>query len=570
MKLRALTLTFAAVAYAAPTVTKVEPPNWWIHHTRNPIQVLLTGSELGGATLTSESRALRVEVRQTSADGRYLFAYVNIGADAKPGRYRFHVRAGGAETAFDFGLDTPLPPAGRFQGFTPDDVIYLLMPDRFATTQTVDAVLAYHGGNLLGIRERLPYLKGLGVTGIWATPVYRNSTPDASPYHGYHTVDFYDVEPHFGAMREFRDLVDAAHQLGMKVLEDQVANHCGPRHPWVTAPPTPTWFHDLERRPRLPNNFDITALADPYARPARLDPPLRGWFAGSLPDFDQTDPLLSDYLIQNALWWIGMTGIDAIRQDTYPYVDRPFWEQWQSAIDRQYPTLTVTGEITAPTPAVLSFFEGGTRRRGFDTRLKSMLDFPLEHALRAVFAEGHPMTELTDILAQDFLYQHPEMLVAFLGNHDQPRFLTLAGGVIGRLQMAQTFLLTTRRVPHLYYGDEIAMGAGTDRTDRTIRADFPASAFAGAASNPEFIFLRELLRQRAAHPALRHGDLVQLMVNKDQYAFLRTSPEERVLVVLNRAGSQRPIALDVSDLHLVEGPKVTIDEPGPITVRVLK
>jgi glycosidase len=255
-----------------------------------------------------------------------------------------------------------------------------------------------------------------------------------------------------------------------------------------------------------------------------------------------------------------MTGMDAIRQDTYPYVDRPFWEQWQTAIDRQYPALTVTGEITASTPAVLSFFEGSTRRRGVDTRLKSMLDFPLEHAIRAVFAEGHPMTELTDILSQDFLYQHPEMLVAFLGNHDQPRFLTLAGGDIGRLQMAQAFLLTTRRVPHLYYGDEIAMGSGADRTDRSIRADFPVTAFAGAPDHAEFQFLRDLLRQRAAHPALRHGDLVQVLVEKDRYAYVRTSPEERVLVVLNRAGSERPIE--------VEG--VTIERPGPVTIRVLK
>src|SRR5262245_41432730 len=317
---------------AAPTITKVEPPNWWTGHTRHPIQLLLTGSDLKGASVTSESRAMRVEMRRTSDDGRYAFAYVMIASNAKPGKYRFHVHAGGAETTFEYALDAPLAPAGRFQGFSSDDVIYLLMPDRFATTQTVEAVNAYHGGNLRGIRERLPYLKELGVTGIWATPIYRNSNPRADPYHGYHTVDFYDVEPHFGTMQDLRELVDAAHALGMKVVQDQVANHCGPDHPWVAAPPTPAWFHDLARMPRLRNNFDIAGLADPYARPGRLDSPLRGWFAAHLPDFDQTDPLVSDYLIQNALWWIGMTGIDAIRQDTYPYVDRPFWERWQTAI----------------------------------------------------------------------------------------------------------------------------------------------------------------------------------------------------------------------------------------------
>ena len=550
-------LLLVCALHAAPSVVKVEPPNWWIHSTRNPIQILLTGSDLSGTTLAAEARDFRVEVRRISADGRYLFAYLTIPASARPGKYRFHVRKAATDAAFDFRLDTPLSSAGRFQGFTPDDVIYLLMPDRFATAARNETVNAYHGGTLRGIRERLPYLKDLGVTGIWATPVYKNSTPDASPYHGYHTVDFYDVEPHFGTMQDFRDLVDAAHRLGMKVVQDQVANHCGPAHPWVAAPPTPTWFHGLDRTPKLRNNYDIAGLADPYARPSRLDPPLRGWFAGHLPDFDQTDPLVSDYLIQNALWWIGMSGVDAIRQDTYPYADRPFWEAWQSAIDRAYPSLTVTGEITAPTPAVLSFFDGGTRRRGFDTKLKSMLDFPLEHAIRAVFAEGQPMTQLTDVLAQDFLYQRPEMLVAFIGNHDQPRFLTLAGSEVTRLHMAQAFLLTTRRVPHLYYGDEIAMGAGTDRSDRSIRADLPVDAFTSAPSSPTFGWLRVLLHLRQEHPALRRGGLTQLLVNQDQYVFLRTSPEERVLVVLNRAGSERPLDLDVSDLGLAERSRFT-------------
>jgi len=179
---------------------------------------------------------------------------------------------------------------------------------------------------------------------------------------------------------------------------------------------------------------------------------------GNLPDFDQTDPLVSDYLIQNALWWIGMSGIDGIRQDIYPYVDRPFWEDWQLSLDRQYSNFLVTGKITARTPAVLSFFQGGISRYGVDTKLKSILDFPLEGALKSVFGAGQPMTLLTDILAQDSLYPRPEELIVFAGNHDQPRFLTVAGGDVSKLLMAQTFVLTTRRIPHLYYGDEIDDG----------------------------------------------------------------------------------------------------------------
>ncbi len=574
-----LILLFATAAIAAPSVQKVEPPNWWVRHTRNPIQVLLTGSDLNGAIVTTSARGFRIEPRRASDDGRYLFFYLTMDRSVKPGKYTFQVKKAASVTAFDFALDSPLDPGGRFQGFSPDDVIYLLMPDRFANGDPANdsppeynrpadrqTVNAFHGGDLRGIRDHLPYLKELGVTGIWVNPVYKNSSPGTNPYHGYHTVDFYDVEPRFGTMKEFRDLVDAAHELGIKVVQDQVANHSGPRHPWVEHPPTPTWFNDLNRVPKLRNNYDIAALSDPYARPARRESPLRGWFVGELPDFDQTDPLVADYLIQNALWWIGMTGLDAIRQDTYPYVDRPFWEKWQVAIDREYPNLIVTGEITAPTPAVLSFFDGGVRRNGIDTHLKSMLDFPLEDAIRRVFAEGQPMTRLTDILAQDSLYQHPELLVAFVGNHDQPRFLTVAGGDVSKLLMAQAFLLTTRRVPHLYYGDEIAMGAGTDRTDRSIRADFPGgwpgdpvNAFQpeGRTGDAAVVYnrMRELLHFRQGHPALRRGNLTQLLVNRSQYAFLRTSPEERVLVVLDRAGGTQQLELPVDDLHLPEGLK---------------
>jgi glycosidase len=570
-------------AAAAPRVDKVEPPNWWVPHTYNPVQLLLTGSDLKGASVTTSSRGFKIEIRNTSANGHYLFVYLDIAKTAAPGAHRFQVKTSAGTGEYNFTLERPLDKRGRFQGFTPDDVIYLLMPDRFANGDASNdnpaglgrpanrtAVGAYHGGDLRGVREHLPYLKDLGVTGIWMTPAYKNSNPTGTPYHGYHTVDFYDSEPRFGSMKEFRELVDAAHAAGIKVVQDQVANHSGPHHPWVADPPTPTWFNNLERTPKPRNNYDIVGLSDPYSRPRRRELPLRGWFAASLPDFNQDDPLMTDYLIQNALWWIGMSGVDAIRQDTYPYVDRPFWEKWQSAIDREYPGFVVVGEITAPTPAALSFFEGGLRRRGTDTKLPSMLDFPLQKATRDVFAGGQPMTKLTDVLAQDSLYLHPERMVAFVGNHDGPRMLTEAGGDVSRLLMAQAFLLTTRRVVHLYYGDEIAMGKSTDRTDRSIRADFPGG-FAGDAVDSftpagrtgeaaqVFERMRDLLHLRQQHPALRRGDLTQLLVNADQYCYLRTSPEEYVLVVLNRGGAAKPIEIDVDDLGFADGMKFQPD-----------
>lgn len=573
----ALWLALLAGAQAAPVVKKVDPPNWWIGHTLNPIQLLLTGQDLKGATAAADSKALKIQVRQASDDGRYLFLSVEIAKDARPGKYRFRVAGPSGTAGFDFTLDPPVQTTGRFQGFNPDDVIYLVMTDRFsdgdpgndsppefgrpADRKTNDT---YHGGDFRGVRNHLEYLKDLGVTGLWMLPVYKNSSIRSSPAHGYHTVDFYEVEPRFGTMKDLRDLVDSAHRLGLKVMQDQVANHCGPYHPWADAPPTKTWFHGLHLEPKLRNNFDIASLADPYARPKSRMVPLTGWFAGHLPDFDQSDPLVTDYLIQNALWWIGMTGIDGIRQDTYPYADRPFWEKWQSAINRQFPKFFVAGEITARTPAVLSFFEGGIRRYGVDTKLTTMLDFPLHKAIRSVFAQNGPMTELTEVLLQDFLYQRPQSLVAFLGNHDEARFLSIAEGDIARLLMAQTFLLTTRRIPHLYYGDEVAMGVGQGTDRGATRADFPGgfpgdplNAFTpeGRAGHPALVFdfLRGLLHFRQKHPALRRGNLVQLLVDKGQYAYLRSTAEEHVLVVLSRSGATSPIELNVDDIPLPDG-----------------
>jgi glycosidase len=607
LKVGAPVLFSLAYAMAAPKVDKVEPPNWWTPHTLNPIQVLLTGSDLSGAAVTTASKGFKIEVRKISENGHYLFAYLDIGKDAKPGTHRFQVKSASGATEFNFTLDRPLDPKGRFQGFSSDDVIYLIMPDRFADGDPANDNLpeygraadrksagAYHGGDLKGIRDHLGYLKDLGVTGVWVTPITKNSATGANAggaYHGYSASDFYDVEPRYGTMKDFKDLVDAAHAAGLKFVLDQVANHSGNRIPWVKDWPTETWvsFENQTSRPR--NNFDIAGLADPYSRPKRRDLPLKGWFSPAMPDLNQEDPLVSDYLIENALWWIGVSGVDAFRQDTFPYVDRPFWEKYHTAIYRQYPDFVVTGEITAPNPVALSFFEGGVTRRGVDTKLRSILDFPLESAVRHVFGEGQPMTALVDLLTQDSLYQHPEMLVVFPGNHDQPRFLTLAKGDISKLMMAEAFLLTTRRVVHLYYGDEVAMQGGRDPDNRRDFPggwpddpvnDFTAEGRTGDAAKV-FNWTRDLLHFRQEHTAIRRGGMIELLTNQDQYAYLRTSPEEDVLVVLNRAGHDKPIQIDVDDLPLkdglrltplaagasealVSGGKIVIEQPGEVRI----
>jgi glycosidase len=466
-------------------------------------------------------------------------------------------------------------------------------PPQFGRAADRKSPGTYHGGDLKGIRDHLAYLKDLGVTGVWVTPITKNSVAgqDIRTYHGYSASDFYAVEPRFGTMKDLQDLIEAAHALGLKIVQDQVANHSGNRTPWTGDLPTKTWVHYADQQTRPRNNFDIAALADPYARPKRAEVPVNGWFSQAMPDLNQEDPFVSDYMIENALWWIGMTGIDAIRQDTYPYVGRAFWEKYQTAVNRQFPAFVVTGEVTASTPVVLSFFEGGVRRRGIDTKLPSILDFPLESAVRQVFADGQPMTKLVDILAQDSLYLHPEMLVVFPGNHDQPRFLTQAKGDVAKLMMAEAFVLTTRRVVHLYYGDEVAMLGGRDPDNRHDFPggwpDDPVDAFTEAGRTGDaakvFNWTRDLLHFRQAHAAIRRGGLTQLLSTPEQYAYLRTSPEENVLVVLNRAGSAKPVSIEVDDMPLPNGTrlasfaagvpdaivsngKVAIEQPGEVQI----
>ena len=600
-------LLSAACAAAAPRITKVEPPNWWTPHTLNPVQILLTGTELSGAVVSTAAKGFKIEVRQVSENGHYAFLYLDIGKDVRPGTHVFSVKTPSGTTEFTFRVDRPLDPHGRFQGFTPDDAIYLIMPDRFANGDPANDSLpeygppadrkmtrAFHGGDLKGIADHLGYLKDLGVTAIWVTPITKNSASGRNAggqYHGYSASDYYDVEPHYGTLQQLKALVDATHAQGMKFVLDQVANHSGDRIVWSGDWPDKNWVHFQDRNPKPRIRFDIAGLADPYSRPARRELPLQGWFTAAMPDLNQENPLVADYLIQNGLWWIGVSGVDAFRMDTFPYVDRPFWEKYLTAILKEYPHFVVTGEVTAPNPVALSFFEGGTRRRGVDTRLNSILDFPLESAVRQVFAESRPMTGLVDLLAQDSLYLHPEMLVVFPGNHDQPRFLTAAKGNIPALMMAEAFVLTTRRVPHLYYGDEVAMQGGRDPDNRR---DFPggwpedsSNAFTPEGRSGDaakvFDWTRALLHLRQDHPAVRRGSLTQLLYDSDRYAYLRSSPEEDVLVVLNRAGAEKPIELMVDDLPLpdglrlrsvlapsgdvtVAGGKIVIDHPAEVQV----
>jgi glycosidase len=495
--------------------------------------------------------------------------------------------AGSAEAPFD--VVAPLPRAGRFRGFSAEDLVYEIMPDRFAdgdpgnddpprSKGLFDRAKKryYHGGDLKGIIDRLPYLKDLGVTALWLTPVYDNNDrlnqkerPEGeavTDYHGYGAVDFYAVDEHLGDLAVLRGLVDAAHRAGIKVIQDQVANHTGPYHPWVADPPTPTWFHGTAER-HLDETWQTWTVADPHAPPELRASTLDGWFVNILPDLNQDDPEVARYLIQNALWWVGMTGLDGIRQDTLPYVPRRFWRDWSAALHREYPRLRIVGEMWDGDPALVSFFQGGARRfDGVDSGIDTLFDFPLFYPVRRAFGEGKPLKEVATMLAHDGLYPDAASLVTFAGNHDTPRFMNEPGASGEGLGLAFTFLLTARGLPMIYAGDEIGMPGGGDPDNRRDFPggwpDDPRDAFTEAGRTPAersvFDRVRTLARLRAELPALRRGKHVSLAVGEQVYAFARVAGEACVVIGLNNGSAAAAIDLPAMPAGLSDG--ITLED----------
>lgn len=579
-----------AVSWAAPAagrrppeVLKVEPPSWWPGHSVNPVRLLIRGRQLGSAGVEALGEGLSIGLVRANAAGSYLFVDVLIDEKATPGPRRLRIATPAGSTQAPFELSTPLSREGRFQGFSADDLMYLIMPDRFADgdpgnddPEVSRGLLDrrrgryYHGGDLQGIVDRLPYLADLGVTALWLNPWYDNVNHlnekeqyDEGPitdYHGYGAVDLYGVEEHLGTLAKLRELVDAAHRHGIKVIQDQVANHTGPYHPWVTDSPTPTWFNGTVKK-HLANKWQTWTFADPHATPSTQEETLGGWFIDILPDLNQDDEEVARYIIQNTLWWVGTTGIDGIRQDTLPYVHRRFWRDWMAAIKNEYPRLRVVGEMFDGDPALVSFYQGGVARfDGIDSGIDALFDFPLFYPIRRAFGEGKPVREVAMMLARDRLYPRPGELVTFLGLHDVRRFMDEPGATVAGLKLAFTFLMTARGIPLVYYGDEIAMPGGNDPDNRR---DFPGgwpgdprSAFGPAGRTPEeeslFGHVRRLARLRAELAPLRRGATVNLLAEEQAYAFARTAGDGVVLVAFNNGKEGAGVDLPVAGLGIGE------------------
>lgn len=564
LRLALALLVFAAGPARAQTVSgsdrieiqKIDPPNWWVNLPRP--MLLVQGSGLDGATFSLSDPRLHIERTKTSQNGHWAELWLTT-SPATPETIQVRAARGGANTAVPFRFAARHASQDGFAGFSSKDVMYLIMTDRFADGDPSNDGPAderakprgWHGGDLRGIAGHLDYLQDLGITTVWITPVYQNHGPQS--YHGYGATDMYAVDEHFGSLKDLQALAAALHQRGMKLVLDMVPNHVGPTHPWADDSPEPDWFHGTkEHHTKAADNF--ATLLDPHAPWRDQRDVTQGWFAGILPDLNQENPAVSQYLIQNAVWWTEETGLDGIRLDTFPYVGRQFWHDFHAQLHALYPHLTTVGEIFNKDPLIPSAFAGGAIRTGIhpavDTGLDTPFDFPTYFALRDVFLKDAPMTRLADVLSVDGLYPHPERLVPFLGNHDVTRFMNEPNATLARLKLAFTVLTTMRGMPEIYSGDEIAMQGGEDPDNRR---DFPGgfggsqpNAFIAAGRTPEqqqaFSALKELLAIRRSHPALQTGDEQVLLADHDVFVFARTLGSQRVVIAVNKSAAAQDVS----------------------------
>jgi len=589
----------AAAQVGPPAVSKVEPPSWWARHSINPLRLLIRGRNFRGARVRPtrpETVASSVRVNQT---GTYLFVDVRVAPGTRPGEYPLILETGAGKATIPFVINEPLNTRSNFQGITTADVIYLIMPDRFANGDpTNDAPdgsppeandrknpRAFHGGDLRGVINRLPYLKELGVTALWLTPWYDNyngvNTCDRpwcpnTYYHGYHAIDYYGVEDRFGDLETLRELVTKAHALGIKIIQDQVANHVGSRHPWTIDSPLPDWFHGTLQKHQL-NSFQNSVLLTPHANRDEVRNVLAGWFNEDLPDMNQEQPEVARYEIQNALWWVGITGIDGIRQDTIQYMPRSFIRDLSIALRRQYPRLWMVGEVFERDAAQTAFFIGGhTGWDGIDTRLDSVFDFSLWNVSLQVFTGKLPVRALRDQLKYDALYPDPLKLTVLANNHDTPRFMSLEGATLEGAMMHVAFTLSIRGTPQIYYGEEIAMHGHEDPDNRR---DFPGgfrgdarNAFETTGRTPDeqrmYEWTRQWIRLRKEQSAIRDGRLIDLFYDEHTYAFARQNRSQTVIVVFNRSPQQKMISLPAGAIDLGDGRRLIplIGEAKPATI----
>jgi glycosidase len=569
-------------AFPQVTFQRVDPPGWWVGMADSSLQLLVYGNEIALANVKINYPGVILNKITRLENPDYLVIDLVITKDTRPGKIPV-VFEYQREILFeiDYELNSRNESSADRAGFGKNDVIYLVMPDRFSNgNQDNDTIAGMiepadrsnpdgrHGGDLKGIRDQLQYIGDLGVTALWLNPVLENNMPDKS-YHGYAITDFYRVDPRLGANDEYRSLVEACHERGIKVIMDMVFNHCGANHPWIYDMPSANWIHQFPEFTR--SNFRIETTIDPYASEYDLELMNTGWFDKSMPDLDQQNNILATYLVQNSIWWVEFAGLDGIRMDTYPYSSKEFMARWIQRLFLEYPNFNVVGETWLQKESHTAYWQAGSALSGaYSSSLPSVTDFPLQYAIKDALNEKDGwttgLTRIYYVLSQDFMYPDPFQNVIFADNHDLSRLFTSLGQDYNKFKIAMTILLTTRGIPMIYYGTELLMTGEEPKGHGYIREDFPlgswqqtidskqpATGLTDTEGGPAPVinsqqkeamqYVKTLLKWRKHSDVVHQGKLKQFLPNEGIYVYFRYTDKAAVMVVINKNKEVRQLDL---------------------------
>ncbi len=570
---------------AAQKIDRIEPTNWYVGMKNPSVQLMVYGKDIRSAEVSTNYPGVKIDSLVRLDSPNYLLVYMNI-KDAQPGTMKICFKTGKNKTNVNYELKARDMKGEDRQGFTNADVLYMLMPDRFASSGKnleVKGLNAYkvdrsqpslrHGGDLEGLRQHLDYFTELGVTALWFTPVLENNSPDhgkSSSYHGYATTDYYRVDPRFGSNADYRRLVDEAHQKGLKVVMDMIFNHCGFEHPWVKDLPskdwlnTPEWLYPENQKytvktqtmdgeqttntKYLQTSYKLTPVLDPYASKVDLHETVDGWFVPTMPDLNQRNEHLMTYLIQNSEWWIETVGIDGIRMDTYPYADRKGMARWMEVLNKEYPNFNTVGETWVTEPAYTAAWQKDSPLQKENSNLKTVMDFAFFDRVNQAKNEEtdawwNGFNRIYNSLCYDYLYKDPSHVMAFIENHDTDRFLGETQDTLA-LKQALALLLTVNRIPQLYYGTEVLMNGTKQVTDGNVRKDFPGG-FPGdthscfttegrtKAENDMFRWTARLLHWRQGNEVITKGKQTQFIPQNGVYVVARSYNGKNVMTVIN-------------------------------------
>jgi glycosidase len=554
-------LTGLAAVGEAQEIERVEPPFWWTGFEHSEVQLMLYGNNISMLTPATDYPGVSIRRTVRVRNPNYLFVYLDIGRDVLPGVFDIVLSEGDytVNRTYELRQKNPLP--DRVRGISAADSIYLLMPDRFANGDPNNDEFYFlddkldrddhygrHGGDLKGIADNVDYIANLGVTSVWLSPVVENNVPIAS-YHGYSTTDHYTVDPRLGSNEQFLELAANMRARGIGLVLDQVVNHIGSGHWWMSDLPAGDWLN-FQDEPVQTSHRPTTNM-DPYAAEYDRKRHSDGWILESMPDLNQRNPLLADYLIQNSIWWVEYAGLQGIRLDTLSYSDKDFVSEWSRRITREYPDLAIVGTEWSESPAMVSYWQRGKQNYdGYSSDLTGLFDFPVQAALsRALLSEptdfGSVWSSLHELIGMDFLYPDSMSLVIFPGNHEMDRIYTRLEEDHDLYTMAMIFYATMRGIPLFFYGDEILVSHAPASSLGEVRSDFPggwdsdaANAFTGDGLTDEQRDAQELVSRlltwRKTSRAVHHGKFMHFAPIKNVYVYFRYDDENTVMVIFNR------------------------------------